>query len=118
MTEKEDYAIILDYLPYGYPMGKRMTPIAQAIGEKNLSLLELVPRRGVAHWTGRTCYRLALWEADILSEGHGCRPCCGWFGKPRGTGRPNGALLKAMCFKSTTVCAHAVVIGPPAAGIL
>jgi putative nucleotide binding protein len=47
MTEKEDYAIILDYLPYGYPMGGKMTSIAQAIGEKTLDLLELVPRRGV-----------------------------------------------------------------------
>src|SRR3989338_649692 len=48
MTEKEDNAIILDYLPYGYPMGGKMLPIAQAIGEKTLSLLELVPRRGVS----------------------------------------------------------------------
>jgi putative nucleotide binding protein len=48
MTEKEDYAIVLDYLPNGYPLGGRMTPIAQAIGEKNLALLELVPRRGVS----------------------------------------------------------------------
>lgn len=48
MTEKEDYAIILDYLPNGYPLRGRMNPIAQAIGEKNLSLLELVPRRGVS----------------------------------------------------------------------
>src|SRR3990167_10607567 len=47
MTEKEEYAIILDYLPYGYPMGGRMTPIAQAVGEKTFALLELVPRRGV-----------------------------------------------------------------------
>ncbi|MBI2631608.1 DUF655 domain-containing protein [Candidatus Pacearchaeota archaeon] len=48
MTEKEDFAIILDFLPYGYPMTGKMTPIAQAIGEKNLVLLELAPRRGVA----------------------------------------------------------------------
>jgi putative nucleotide binding protein len=48
MAEKEDYAIVLDYLPNGYPLGGRMTPIAQAIGEKNLALLELVPRRGVS----------------------------------------------------------------------
>jgi len=48
MTEKEDYAIILDYLPNGYPLGGRMTPVAQAIGEKTLALLELVPRRGVS----------------------------------------------------------------------
>lgn len=48
MMEKEEHAIILDYLPYGYPMGKRMTPIAQAVGVKTLTLLELVPRRGMA----------------------------------------------------------------------
>ena len=48
MTEKEEYAIVLDYLPYGYPMGGKMTPIAQAIGEKTLAILELVPRRGVS----------------------------------------------------------------------
>lgn len=47
MTEKEENAIILDFLPYGYPMGKRMSPIAQAIGENTLILLELIPRRGV-----------------------------------------------------------------------
>ena len=46
--EKEDYAIVLDYLPYGYPIsGGRMNAIAQAIGEKNFALLELVPRRGI-----------------------------------------------------------------------
>jgi putative nucleotide binding protein len=48
MTEKEEYALVLDYLPYGYPMGKRMTPIAQAIGINTFALLELVPRRGIA----------------------------------------------------------------------
>jgi len=46
--EKEKYAIILDYLPYGYPLEKKMIPIAQAIGTKNLVLLQLVPRRGVS----------------------------------------------------------------------
>lgn len=46
--EKEEYALILDYLPYGYPMGGKMTPIAQAIGLKTLALLELVPRRGIS----------------------------------------------------------------------
>ena len=47
MTEKEEHAIILDFLPYGYPMTGKMAPIAQAIGEKNLILLELAPRRGI-----------------------------------------------------------------------
>lgn len=45
--EKEEYAIILEYLPNGYPLEKKMMPIAQAIGKNKLTLLELVPRRGV-----------------------------------------------------------------------
>lgn len=45
--EKEEYAVILDYLPNGYPLERKMMPIAQAIGKKGLTLLELVPRRGV-----------------------------------------------------------------------
>jgi len=47
MTDKEEKAIILDYLPYGYPLDKKTMPLAQAIGEQNLTLLELVPRRGI-----------------------------------------------------------------------
>lgn len=47
MKEKEEKAIILDYLPYGYPLEKKMMPIAQAIGTKHLTLLELIPRRGI-----------------------------------------------------------------------
>ena len=46
--EKEEYAIILEYLPNGYPLEGKMMPIAQAIGETNLTLLELVPRKGTA----------------------------------------------------------------------
>ena len=56
MTEKEDFAIILDYLPYGYPMSGRGQPVAQAIGEKTLALLELVPRRGIALETKEKVY--------------------------------------------------------------
>ena len=47
MNEKEEKAIVLDYLPYGYPLEKKMMPIAQAIGLNNFTLLELVPRRGI-----------------------------------------------------------------------
>jgi len=54
--KKEEYAIVLEYLPNGYPLeGKRM-PIAQAIGEINLTLLELVPRRGVSLEIGERVY--------------------------------------------------------------
>jgi len=53
---KEETAIILEYLPNGYPLERRMMPIAQAIGEKNLTLLELVPRRGVNLEIGEKVY--------------------------------------------------------------
>lgn len=48
MIQKEDYAIILDYLPYGYPMEGKMSSLAQAIGEKTWILLELIPRKGIS----------------------------------------------------------------------
>jgi putative nucleotide binding protein len=54
--EKEEHAIILEYLPNGYPLEKRMMPIAQAIGEINLTLLELVPRRGISLEIGKRVY--------------------------------------------------------------
>ncbi len=54
--EKDENAIILEYLPNGYPLEKRMMPIAQAIGENNLTLLELVPRRGISLQIGEKVY--------------------------------------------------------------
>ena len=46
---KEEYVIILDFLPHGYPMDRRplhlKTSIAQAIGKETLVLLELVPKK-------------------------------------------------------------------------
>jgi len=53
---KEEHAIVLEYLPNGYPLEKRMIPIAQAIGELNLTLLELVPRRGISLEIGERVY--------------------------------------------------------------
>src|SRR3989339_1302221 len=51
MTMKEEHAIILDFLPYGYPFDKRpmhvKTPIAQALGKNNLVILELVPKKDI-----------------------------------------------------------------------
>ncbi len=46
----EEYAYILDYLPFGLGHGRRETfrgPIAQAIGEKYFMLLELAPIPGL-----------------------------------------------------------------------
>ena len=58
--EKEEQAIVLEYLPNGYPLEGKMMPIAQAIGKTNLTLLELVPRRGVT---------LAIGEEVYIGEG-------------------------------------------------
>lgn len=48
---KEEQAIILDFLPNGYPFDTRpmhkKTAIAQAIGKNHFILLELVPKKGV-----------------------------------------------------------------------
>jgi len=50
MREKEEHAIILDFLPHGYPFDSRpmhqKTSIAQAIGKGHFTLLELVPKKG------------------------------------------------------------------------
>ena len=47
---KEEYAIVLDFLPNGYPFDTRpmhkKTAIAQAIGKHHFTLLELVPKKG------------------------------------------------------------------------
>ncbi|MBI2659165.1 DUF655 domain-containing protein [Candidatus Woesearchaeota archaeon] len=48
---KEEAAIVLDFLPNGYPYDERpmymKTPIAQAIGKEHFVLLELVPKKGI-----------------------------------------------------------------------
>jgi putative nucleotide binding protein len=56
MNDKEEYAIVIDYLPYGYPLEKKMMPIAQAVGKNNFTLLELVPRRGMKFEVGEEVY--------------------------------------------------------------
>lgn len=44
--KKEETAIVLDYLPYGYPLEEKTMPVVQAIGKDNLTLLQLAPRKG------------------------------------------------------------------------
>jgi putative nucleotide binding protein len=46
--EKEEIAVVLDYLPYGYPLEGRNMPVVQAIGKANFTLLQLAPRKGVS----------------------------------------------------------------------
>lgn len=54
--KKDDHAIVLDYLPYGYPLGGKMKPVVQAIGSEHFSLLELAPVRGVSFAVGEKVY--------------------------------------------------------------
>jgi putative nucleotide binding protein len=47
---KEEKAIVLDFLPNGYPFEKSTSlksPIAQALGTNNFTLLELIPKKGI-----------------------------------------------------------------------
>lgn len=50
-TPTEEYAVVLDFLPNGYPFDKRpthkKTAVAQALGKDFFALLELVPQEGV-----------------------------------------------------------------------
>lgn len=56
MTDKEESAIVLDFLPYGYPLEKKTYPLAQAVGKNNFTLLQLVPRRGMKFEVGEEVY--------------------------------------------------------------
>ena len=51
MKTKEENAIVLDFLPHGYPFDKtpayRKTPIVQALGRDHFTLLELTPKKDV-----------------------------------------------------------------------
>jgi putative nucleotide binding protein len=46
--KKDENAIVLDYLPHGYPLEGKMRPVVQAIGENHFALLELAPVRGAS----------------------------------------------------------------------
>ena len=51
MEHKEEEAIVLDFLPNGYPFDTKpahlKTSICQAIGKSKFVLLELVPKKGI-----------------------------------------------------------------------
>ncbi len=53
---REEFAIVLEFLPNGYPLEKKMIPLAQVVGEKSFVLLELVPRRGISLEIGEKVY--------------------------------------------------------------
>lgn len=57
---KEENAIVLDFLPNGYPFDTRpmhrKTAIAQALGKNYFTILELVPKKGVTLQPGEEIY--------------------------------------------------------------
>ena len=55
MFARDDYAIVLDFLPRGRASGKP-EPLAQVLGDKYFGLLEVVVRPGMAVKTGDKIY--------------------------------------------------------------
>lgn len=53
---KEENCIVLDFLPSGYPDRRHAEPVAQAVGTSFFTLLELVPREGIALSTEEQVY--------------------------------------------------------------
>ncbi len=45
--KKDEYVIVLDFLPHGKPSDRKAEPIAQTIGEKYFNLLEVVIKDGI-----------------------------------------------------------------------
>lgn len=43
---KDDYVIILDFFPHGKPGDRKAEPVAQGVGERFFSLLEIVVKEG------------------------------------------------------------------------
>lgn len=59
-TPREERAVVLDYLPNGYPLSDvpsyRKRPIAQAVGADYFTLLEISPKQGSSFTIGEEAY--------------------------------------------------------------
>jgi len=56
MIAKDDYVIVLDFLPRGKPTDRKAEPVAQVIGEKFFNTLEIVIKDGISLKTGDRIY--------------------------------------------------------------
>ncbi len=54
--KKDEWAIVLDYLPHGYYGMRISQPVAQVLGEEFFSLLEVIVREGVHLKVGSRVY--------------------------------------------------------------
>jgi len=52
----EEYAFVLDFLPYGKSADVKKEPLAQVIGELHFTLLEVVPKTGAQLAVGERIY--------------------------------------------------------------
>lgn len=87
MTAKDDYIMVLDFLPHGKPNDRRAEPIVQGLGEKFFNLLEVIlkddatvkpkdklyigedKRDQVKYIKGRIRYdELTVYSKDMLEE--------------------------------------------------
>ena len=87
MPARDDYIIVLDFLPHGKPSERRAEPLVQGLGEKFFNLLEVVVKDGltikakdklyigddkreeVKYIRGRIKYEeLTVFAKDILEE--------------------------------------------------
>lgn len=66
MKRKDEYAIVLDFLPKGYGYGKPQ-PLAQVIGTETFTLLEVIPREGVVLKPGDKVYIGSGKREEIMS---------------------------------------------------
>ena len=53
---KDEYAVVLDFLPHGKASDRKAEPLAQVIGEKFLNLLEVIIREDASTKTGEKIY--------------------------------------------------------------
>jgi putative nucleotide binding protein len=87
MSAKDDYIIVLDFLPHGKPSERRAEPLVQGLGDKFFNLLEVIvkdevtvksndklyigddKREQVKYIRGRIKYEeLTVYAKDILEE--------------------------------------------------
>src|SRR4030042_597818 len=87
MPAKDDYIIVLDFLPHGKPSERRAEPLVQGLGDKFFNLLEVIvkdevtvkakdklyigddKREQVKYIRGRIKYEeLTVYAKDILEE--------------------------------------------------
>lgn len=69
--EKEEYAWVLDYLPYGYPDDKRPVyqkkSVVQTVGEKKFSLIEAIPKESKVAQAQERLY-IGDGERDVIDH--------------------------------------------------